>query len=127
MATTQKKQTGASGAQKNTAGKTVAKRQKPRVPVKFDSGGFKLLGGVGLALAAVGALIVWAAQTAPEGVKTSSSTNYSVSRKLAEALPESATQWIATILGVLFFLFGVFCLVMAVVTVIKYFVAKAKE
>ncbi len=108
-------------------GKPAAKRQPRKYPVKFDSEGFKLMIGIGLAVTAIGALIVWATQTAPEGDKPVSATNYSVSRKLAEALPESTTQWIATILGGLFVVFGLFCIIMAIKIVVQYFVAKAKE
>ncbi|HBL77255.1 MAG: hypothetical protein A2W90_15615 [Bacteroidetes bacterium GWF2_42_66] len=127
MTSNQKTKTRTSGTKSNADdGKPTTKRQQRKYPVKFDSGGFNLMTGIGFAMTAVGALIVWASQTAPEG-KPVSATNYSVSRKLAEALPESTSQWIATILGSLFVLFGIFCIIMAIKMVVQYFVAKAKE
>ena len=128
MTSNPKNQSRTSGTKSNADnGKLAAKRQRHSYPAKFDSSGFKLMIGVGLAMTAVGVLIVWATQTAPEGSRPVSATNYSVSRKLAEALPESATQWIATILGALFIVFGIFCIIMAIKTVIQYLAAKAKE
>lgn len=122
MATNQKTKTSASGTKP-----APAKKPKRKYPVKFDSSGFKLMLFTGLGVSAVGALIVWAVRTAPEGVGPSDSLNNNISKTIVRALPESATQWIATILGILFILFGIFCIAMAIKIVIKYFVDKAKE
>ncbi len=128
MTTTQKTKTRASGKRKSVPdGQPAAKRQKQKVPVKFDSDGFKLMGGVGISVAAIGALVVWAAQTSPEGVSPSSSLTYSVSKQIIRSMPQSTLEWIATVLGGLFILFGVFCIAMAIKIVIQYFVEKAKE
>ena len=128
MTSTQKTKTSKSG-QKRGAGnvKPAAKSSKRKYPVKFDSEGFKLMLFVGLGIGAVGTLIVWASRTAPKGVTSSYQLNNTISRKIVQSMPESVTQWIATILGLMFILFGIFCVVMAFKIVIKYFIEKSKD
>lgn len=128
MATNQKTKTTPTAAKPKSANpKPATKKPKRKYPVKFDSSGFKLMFFVGLAMVAVGTLIVWASRTVPEGAKPTTSLNNTISRTIVQAMPASVTQWIATILGILFVLFGIFCLGMAVQTIIKYFAEKAKE
>lgn len=128
MATNQKTKTTASGTNpKATAAKTATKRAKRKYPVKFDSSGFKMMFFLGLAMTVIGSIVVWASRTVPEGAKPSSSVHNSITRTIVQSMPASVTQWIATILGALFVLFGIFCLVMSVQIIIKYFVEKAKE
>lgn len=128
MATNQKNKPMASATKQKTVGaKPAAKRQKRKYPVKFDSSGFKMMFFLGLAMTVVGSIIVWASRTVPEGATPSSTVHNTITRTIVQSMPASVTEWIATILGALFVLFGIFCLVMAIQIVIKYFVEKAKE
>lgn len=98
---------------------------KKQFPVKFDKEGFFLAWGIGIVVAGVGILIIWATKTAPPG--PSNSTAYSVSQRLVRLMPESTKEMLAFILGGLFVLFGVFCLLMGLRIIFQYFVDKFKN
>lgn len=103
-------------------GKSTVKKQ---FPVKFDKEGFFLAWGIGIVVAGVGILIIWATKTAPPG--PSNSTAYSVSQRLVRLMPESTKEILAFILGGLFVLFGAFCLLMGLRIIIQYFIDKFKN
>ena len=92
---------------------------KKGYPVKFDKEGFFLAWGIGIVVAGIGILIIWATKTAPPG--PSNSTAYSVSQRLVRLMPESTKEILAFILGGLFVLFGVFCLLMGLRIIFQYF------
>lgn len=112
----------------NSSPETVKVKRKPskrKYVVKFDKSGFYLAMGLGVVMIAIGALVVWATLTAPEGGSTSSLS--SNSRRIVSLLPDSMIHWIALIMGVLFVLFGILCVLLGIKLVVTYFIEKAKE
>lgn len=108
--------------------KVVKKDQvkaKKSFPVKFDKEGLLLTWGIGIVVTGIGILIIWATKTAPSG--PSHSTARSVSQKLVRLLPESTKEILAFIIGGLFVLFGVFCLIMGLKIIFEYFRDKLKN
>jgi len=91
---------------------------KKEIPVKFDTEGFFLAWGIGIVVSGIGILIIWATKTTPSG--PSSSTAYSVSQRQVRLMPETTKEILAFILGGLFVLFGVFCLLMGLRIIFKY-------
>ena len=104
--------------------KAKRKPSKRKYVVKFDKSGFYLALGLGIAMMAIGVLVVWATRTAPEGRSSSVSTNY---RRIVSLMPDSLVHWIALIMGVLFVLFGILCIFLGIKIVVTYFIEKAKE
>ena len=105
--------------------KKVKSSVKKQFPVKFDKEGFLLAWGVGIVVAGIGIMIIWATKTAPPG--PSNSTAYSVSQRLVRLMPESTKEILAFILGGLFVLFGLFCLLLGLRIIIQYFIDKLKS
>ena len=104
-----KKSYPASGEKSKLVKKGTSKAKK-EIPVKFDKEGFFLAWGIGIVVAGFGILIIWAAKTAPPG--PSNSTAFSVSQRLVRLMPETSKEILAFIIGGLFVLFGVFCILM---------------
>lgn len=100
-------------------------KAKKSFPVKFDKEGLLLAWGIGVVVTGIGILIIWATKTAPSGPSTS--TAHSVSQKLVRLLPESAKEILAFIIGGLFVLFGVFCLLLGLKIIFQYFRDKLKN
>ena len=122
------KKISSSSGNNTSSPETVKVKRKPanrKYVVKFDKSGFYLAMGLGVVMLAVGALIVWATLTAPEGGGTQSLS--SNSRRIVSLLPDSMIHWIAIIMGVLFFLFGILCIFLGIKLVVTYFIEKAKE
>lgn len=105
--------------------KKEQQKAKKSFPVKFDKEGLLLAWGIGIVVTGIGILIIWATKTAPSG--PSHSTARSVSQKLVRLLPESTKEILAFIIGGLFVLFGVFCLLMGLRIIFQYFRDKLKE
>ena len=107
----------------------VVKKARPSVkrqfPVKFDKNSFFLAWGMGIVMAGIGILIIWATKTAPPG--PSNSTAYSVSQRLVRLIPETTKEILAFIIGGLFVLFGVFCLLMGLRLIFQYYRDKLKS
>jgi len=98
---------------------------KKPISVKFDKEGVLLAWGLGIASAGIGIFIIWATQTAPKFA--SRSTGFSVTQRLTRLMPETAIASIAFILGVLFFLFGVFCLFLGLKLIVQYLASKLRH
>jgi len=94
-------------------------------PVKFDKEGFFLAWGIGIVCAGIGILIVWATKTAPKG--PSKTMVYTFSQRVTRLLPESTKETLAFIMGSLFVLFGVICIILGLKLVIQYVVGKIRS
>ena len=98
----------------------MVQRAKRAVKSEFDWGGFKLLGGMGVAMTAFGVFLFWACYTVPEGAKASVSQSHIIMRMI----PQETHQKIALGASVLFILFGLFLLFTTVYRTIKFAVTK---
>jgi hypothetical protein len=120
-----KKRVSATGAESKV---TIVKKNTPKpkkiLPVKFDKEGFFLAWGIGIVVTGIGVLIIWATSTAPAGVTNTGA--YTVAQRLAKLMPESTKETLAMILGGLFILFGLFCLLLGLRIVFKYLRDKAR-
>jgi hypothetical protein len=120
-----KKKGSALGAEsKVTIVKKNPPKQKKILPVKFDKEGFFLAWGIGIVVTGIGILIIWATRTAPAGVTNTGA--YTVAQRLAKLMPETTKEILAMILGGLFILFGLFCLLLGLRIVFKYLKEKAR-
>jgi len=108
--------------QKVTGSKKRVAKAKKYIPEKFDKEGFSLAWGIGIVCSGIGILIIWATKTATEGV--SQSTGFTTSQRLARLLPQSTTETLAFIMGMLFLLFGVVCIFFGLKIVVKYLANK---
>ncbi len=63
------------------------------MPTRFDREAFFLGIGLGIVFVGVGALIIWATLTAPEGA--TQSTGFTTAQRLARALPRNVQNWLA--------------------------------
>jgi hypothetical protein len=102
----------------------MAKRVRKEVKPKFDWSGFKLLGGVGVVMTAMGAFIFWAAYTIPEGAKATDSPNLRATQRIVRLIPDDVQSKIAMGIAVLFFLFGTFLLLSAIYRSIKFIITR---
>jgi protein-S-isoprenylcysteine O-methyltransferase Ste14 len=100
----------------------MGKKQKMVIKPKFDWGGFKLLGGFGVLLSALGVLLFWATYTAPASV--SESYALSTGQRLVRMLPTEAKSKIAMVISVLFVLFGLFLILTATYRAIRFILFK---
>jgi hypothetical protein len=99
-------------------------RKKRDVGQGFDREAFLLGIGLGIVFVGVGALIIWATLTAPEG--GTQSTGFTTAQRLARVLPRNIQNWLALGLGGLFVLFGVVTFGLGVGTVVKYVWGKVR-
>lgn len=106
--------------------KAPAKSSRKKYPVKFDKSGFNLMFWVGILTISVGTLLAWASLTAPEG-GGSDSASRTTSQRIVSMLPDSLVQWLATIMGFLFIVFGIFCIIKAISLIFVYLSEKKKE
>jgi len=119
-----KKETGEGSERKITIVKKNSAKPKKVLPVKFDKEGFFLAWGIGIVVTGIGILIIWATRTAPPGPTNTGA--YTVAQRLAKLMPESTKEILASILGGLFVLFGVFCLILGIRIVFKYLMDKIR-
>jgi len=91
---------------------------KKNIAVNFDKEGFFLAWGIGIVVTGIGILIIWATRTAPVG--NTNTGAYTVAQRLAKLMPESEKETMAFIMGGLFVLFGLFCLILGLKIVFKY-------
>ncbi len=85
---------------------------------RFDTEGFRMAFGIGIVLAAMGTLIAWGTLTAPEG--ESGSSGFTLTQRLARALPHSVQEKIALGLSFLFIIFGAVMILLAMKLVVVF-------
>lgn len=100
----------------------MAKRVKKVVKPKFDWGGFKLLGGVGLFFCAFGIFLFWVVRTAPQGY--SESYALTTTQRLARMIPAETSSKIVVVFSVLAFLFGLFMVLVVIYRAIRFIIYK---
>jgi len=90
----------------------MARRQAKVYNSKFDWGGFKLLGGMGILMAGVGMLLFWATYTAPVVAPTELYA-LTASQRVVRMIPPEINSRIAIGISALFIFFGVFLFINA--------------
>ena len=119
------KSTGPTSEKKAIIVKKSNVKTKKVIPVKFDMEALYIGWGLGIVVTGIGVLIIWATKTAPTGA--SKSTAHSVTQKVVSMLPETTKEILAFIIGGLFILFGVFCIILGFVTIFKYLKDKISQ
>lgn len=100
----------------------MSAKSKKIVKSKFDWEAFYMLGGIGIASTAIGALIFWASYTAPVSNPELLSAN--TMQRLVRMLPNDTSNKIAMIIAILFMLFGVFMICAMIYRTIRYILVK---
>ncbi|MDX9848032.1 MAG: hypothetical protein RBT74_13700 [Tenuifilaceae bacterium] len=100
----------------------MAKRVRKPIKPKFDWGGFKLIGGMGISMAAFGSFLFWVSYTVPEGVK--GSDKISLSHRIVGLIPQETQAKIAMGISALFILFGTFLILTTIYRTLKFIITK---
>lgn len=100
----------------------MSAKSKKIVKPKFDWEAFYMLGGIGIVSTAIGALIFWASYTAPANNPELLSAN--TMQRLVRMLPNDTTNKIASIIAILFMLFGLFLICAMVYRTIRFLLFK---
>ena len=110
---------------KSTENRKRLKRPKPLLQAKFDWEALGLAWAIGIVCSGLGVLIIWATMSDPEG--PSNSMGYTVAQRLARVLPDSAQEKLAVVFAALMILFGVICILLGFISIVKFQVRKWKN
>lgn len=100
----------------------MAKRVRKVVKPKFDWGGFKLLGGVGLFFCAFGTFLLWVVRTAPDS--HSESYALTTTQRLTRMIPIETSSKIVAVFSVLAIAFGLFMVLVVIYRTIRFIIYK---